>query len=191
MLHANPASHKVNIVEEKLSPTLNCKPHLSKRWKKTLRTLSSNNILPQFFLSPNMSSALINLLSHFFNWINVVFHPIFLPLNTKDTLFKKILGSLNPTVYFYKYVKNMRYLYQAYIVYNTYFIIHTHLYYFEENSKFFLFVNINYPIFSRTLFSNIIAVNSNLPEGLGWKMGRFGRNAGLVLGKGGIGLGKC
>ena len=40
------------------------------------------------------------------------------------------LGSLNPTVHFYKYYKNMRYLYQAYVICNTNSIIHTQLYYF-------------------------------------------------------------
>jgi hypothetical protein len=37
---------------------------------------------------------------------------------------------LKSYVYFYKYFKNMRYFYQAYIICNIKFIIHTHLYYF-------------------------------------------------------------
>ena len=34
----NPTSHKINNVEEKTLPTLNRKPHLRERWKKTLKT---------------------------------------------------------------------------------------------------------------------------------------------------------
>ena len=64
---ANPTSQNVNSVEEKTLANTDMQTHLSEWWKKTLKTLSSTNILPQFFLNPNLSSALINLSSHFFN----------------------------------------------------------------------------------------------------------------------------
>jgi hypothetical protein len=41
-------------------------------------------------------------------------------------------------VYFYKYFNKKFYLYQAYIIFNKIFIIHTNVNYFQENSKFFL-----------------------------------------------------
>ena len=112
-----------------------CHVHLAKQFLVFLKILFSKQFLilqqrsPQFFLNPNPSSSLINISSNFFNWIDVVFHPNFSRIWTQRTPYsKKNLGSLNPTVYFYKYSKNMRYSYQAYIIYDTNFIIHTHLY---------------------------------------------------------------
>jgi hypothetical protein len=72
---ANPTSHKVNSVEEKtLANTEPQTPPLI-----TVKNNSQNLILqqrsPPIFPKPSPSSALINLSSHFFNWIDVVFHP--------------------------------------------------------------------------------------------------------------------
>jgi hypothetical protein len=51
-------------------------------------------------------------------------------MNTKDTLFQKKPRILKFYGIFLQIFSNMRYLYQAYIIYNIKFIIHTHLYYF-------------------------------------------------------------
>ena len=107
----------------------------SQNW--TVKENSQNPILqqrsPPFFLKPYSIIRPHQSLISFFQLNRRCFSSkIFPPMNTEDTLpyFKKNLGSLNPMVNFYKCFKNMHYLYQTYIIYNTNFIIHTHLYYF-------------------------------------------------------------
>jgi hypothetical protein len=65
--HANPTSLKVNSVEEKTPANIEPQTPPLRSVKKTLKTYSSRNVLPQCFLNPNPSSTLINLSSYFFN----------------------------------------------------------------------------------------------------------------------------